>query len=68
MVFSVKLISEIWVKKNRHRWRFFRNSAGSRCCYVNLPLLHRLGAGIAKEKMAGKVNNAVHAALPKMFE
>jgi hypothetical protein len=65
MLFSVKYQCN-QVKKNRHRWRFFRNFAGSRCCYVNLPLLHRLGAGIAKEKMAGKVNNAVHAALQKV--
>jgi hypothetical protein len=35
---------------------------------VNLPLLHRLGAGMAKEKMAGKVNNTVHEGTPKKLE
>jgi hypothetical protein len=59
---------KIGLKKNRHRWRFFRILAGSRCCYVNLPLLHRLGAGMAKVKVAGKENDAVHAAIQEVFE
>jgi hypothetical protein len=34
---------------------------GSRfCCYVNRPLLHRLGVGMAKVKVAGKENEALH--------
>jgi hypothetical protein len=34
---------------------------GSRfCCYVNRPLLHRLRVGIAKVKIAGKENVALH--------
>jgi hypothetical protein len=56
------------VKKNRHRWRFFRVLAGSRRCYVNLPLLHRLGAGMAKVKIAGKENCVMHCGDPKVFE
>jgi hypothetical protein len=60
MVFSVQL--NIGLKKNHHRWRFFRNLLGSRCCYVSLPLLHRLGAGMAKVKIAGKGNNGRHRA------
>jgi hypothetical protein len=30
------------------------------CCYVNRPLLHRLGAGMAKVKVTGKENEAFH--------
>jgi hypothetical protein len=41
--------------------------AGSRRCYVNLPLLHRLGVGMAKIKMAGKKNGAVHGAIQKVW-
>jgi hypothetical protein len=53
------------VKKNRHDWRFFWILAGSRRCYVNLPLLHRLEVGMAKVKMAGKKNSAVHGEVQK---
>jgi hypothetical protein len=45
-------------KKNRHRGRFFEEFGF--CCCVNLPLLHRLGAGIAKVKRAAKKQGAVH--------
>jgi len=32
---------------------------------VNLPLLHRLGAGMAKVKVAGKKNNVAHVWIRK---
>jgi hypothetical protein len=32
------------------------------CCYVNLPLLHRLLAGMAKVKVAGKESSVTHVA------
>jgi hypothetical protein len=48
----------IRVKKNRHRWRFLGILLVSRI-YVNLPLLHRLGVGMAKVKPAGK-GHATH--------
>jgi hypothetical protein len=49
------------VKKNRHRWRFLESCFGLFCCRVNLPLLHRLLAGMAKVKKAGKENCVAHA-------
>jgi hypothetical protein len=65
MGFSVGISNSfnIGPKKNRHGWRFFRILAGSRCCYVNLPLLHRLGVGIAKVKMAGKKYGIEHVGI-----
>jgi hypothetical protein len=30
------------------------------CCCVNLPLLHRLGAGMAEPKIAGKEGSVAH--------
>ncbi|MFP5391911.1 MAG: hypothetical protein ACLGI6_10265, partial [Gammaproteobacteria bacterium] len=53
-------LQDAGVKKNRHRWRFFWILLVARRCYVNLPLLHRLGAGMAKVKVAAKKNNATH--------
>jgi len=51
MVFS-SVISSIYKRKNRHRWRFFQNFGLSRFCFhVNLPLFLRLGAGVAKVKV-----------------
>ena len=61
MRFSVVKIGLVRkLKKNRHRWRFFWNLLGSRCCYVNLPLLHRRWAGMAKPKIKGKENGVAH--------
>jgi hypothetical protein len=36
------------------------------CCCVNLPLLHRLGAGMAKVKIAGKKDGVGHDASRKV--
>jgi hypothetical protein len=36
--------------------------------YVNLPLLHRLKAGMAKPKIAGKKDSVVHGADPKRLK
>jgi hypothetical protein len=41
------------------------NLLGSRRCYVNLPLLHRLWVGIAKVKEAGKENCVAHDVVHK---
>jgi hypothetical protein len=35
-------------------------SFGLFCCCVNLPLLHRLKAGMAKPKIAGKKSSVTH--------
>jgi hypothetical protein len=48
-------------KKKPPSLAVFRSFAGSgSCTCVNLPLLHRLGAGIAKVKMAAKKHHTVH--------
>jgi hypothetical protein len=56
------------LKKNRHGWRFFWILQGSRCCYVNLPLLHRLRVGIAKVKVAGKKDSVMHGKIRKVVQ
>jgi hypothetical protein len=55
------LFSVVILKKNRHRWRFLESCFGLFCCRVNLPLLHRRWAGMAKVKKAGKEKRVVHA-------
>jgi hypothetical protein len=48
-------------KKKPPSLAVFRSFAGSgSCCCVNLPLLHRLWAGIAKVKMAAEKHHTVH--------
>jgi hypothetical protein len=54
-------------KKKPPSLAVFWDVHGSRCCYVNLPLLHRLGAGMAKIKTAGKENKAEHDAIRKVL-
>jgi hypothetical protein len=55
MVSPVQVLQSV-KRKNRHRWRFCQNLGlfRSSCFYVNLPLFHRLGAGIAKVKIKVK--------------
>jgi hypothetical protein len=47
-------------RKNRHHWRFVWIASDCSCNCVNLPLLHRQGAGMAKVKMAAKENVLAH--------
>jgi hypothetical protein len=48
------------MKKNRHRWRFVEFCWSGFCSCENLPLLHRLLAGMAKVKKAGKPQSSAH--------
>jgi hypothetical protein len=51
-------------KKKPPSLAVFRSFAGSgSCACVNLPLLRRLWAGIAKVKMAGKKHHTVHGGI-----
>jgi hypothetical protein len=60
LLFSgLKMLSGLEIKKPPSLavcWDCF----GFFCFRVNLPLLHRLGAGMAKVKMAGKENRVAH--------
>ncbi|MBC7456119.1 MAG: hypothetical protein H7335_20950 [Massilia sp.] len=67
-VFKVAGACGVWVKKTRHHWRSFEVLLDQFCCCVNLPLLRRLGYGMAKEKMAAKKRDAVHVKLQETMQ